>query len=159
MKANLKNIKAACKDDRRFAEKSSNSGVVEFTHAVRQIQHDFFDDCQNKAANGEHELYKFIQRKMQLLGWNNYQFETFGKIVKDVKTSYDIESGIRGMLIYAEKNSDLADKANFIEWLHDELAISRGIADINTSTTKPENHFECCEGMSWDELAEYWRNN
>jgi len=44
MKASISNIRSAYNDSRRFANTSSNSGLVEFTHAVREIVYDFHNE-------------------------------------------------------------------------------------------------------------------
>lgn len=74
MKTTISNIRAAYNDSRKFANTTSNSGLVEFTHAVRKIAYDFYSEIQVEAGNGKSAIYKFIQTKMNELGWDGSKF-------------------------------------------------------------------------------------
>ena len=74
MTTSISNIRSAYNDARRFANTSSNNGLVEFTHAVRGIAHDYYNEIQIVSANGKNAIYKFIQEKMNEKGWNGYNF-------------------------------------------------------------------------------------
>lgn len=74
MKQTIVNIRCAYNDVRKFANASSNSGIVEFTNAVREISYQYYDELNTIAANGKNDIYKFIQKKMNEFGWTGYEF-------------------------------------------------------------------------------------
>lgn len=74
MKATIKNISSAYNDTRRFANETSSSGIVEFTHAVRQISYDFYNELQNIPSKSD--VYKFIREKMIEKQWDGFQFQS-----------------------------------------------------------------------------------
>ena len=65
----------------------------------------------------------------------------------------DLSTEIRAMLLYAQENASEAEKADFLEWLGSEtIWDNKGIIE----TSKPADNFECMEGMTWDDLIEYY---
>ena len=159
MNATIKNIRSAYNDTRRFANKSSNSGVVEFTHAVRRVVHDHrLDSTSPIIPNGKLEIYKVIQQHMKFLGWNNYQFEKFDSLVSEAIKCPNLQNCVRGLFLFANNNATLEDQEDFLLWLEDEQLRDKGLMDINTNSTAPGDHFECCMEMSWDELEEYYND-
>ena len=74
MKATIKNIRLAYNDTRRFANTSSNTGIVEFTHAVRKISYDFYNEIQTIPSKTE--VYKFIREKMIEKSWDGFSFKS-----------------------------------------------------------------------------------
>lgn len=81
---------------------------------------------------------------------------TFNEILSASINSQNLEIGVKGLLVYADNNATDDDKQNFVEWFQDEQMRGKGLMDINTMTTKPVDHFEACEDMTWEELAEYY---
>ena len=73
MKATIKNIRSAYNDARRFASTTSNTGIVEFMYAVRQICYDFYSDIQ--ICGSKKEIYDFIQQKMNEKKWDGFSFQ------------------------------------------------------------------------------------
>lgn len=67
--------------------------------------------------------------------------------------SSDLSTEVRAMLLYAQENASEAEKALFLDWLGNEtIWDNKGIIE----TTKPEDNFECMEGMTWGDLIEYY---
>lgn len=76
MKQTIPNIRFAYNNKLRYANKTSDSGVVELTHAVREIAYQFYDELQIAFGNGKLAGYKFIQQKLNEYGWTGYEFTT-----------------------------------------------------------------------------------
>jgi hypothetical protein len=72
MEATINNIMKVYKSKKSFASSTSNSGIVEFSKAVNAICYDYYSQIQKIEANGEFAIYKFIQSKMNNLGWDGY---------------------------------------------------------------------------------------
>ena len=65
----------------------------------------------------------------------------------------DLSTEIRAMLLYAQENASESEKADFLEWLGSEtIWYNKGIIE----TSKPADNFKCMEGMSWNDLIEYY---
>lgn len=64
----------------------------------------------------------------------------------------DLEHAVRGLMLFAQKNANGKDKAEFIEWLDEKTMLSA----MNTASTKPGDWFECAEGKTWQEMEDYY---
>lgn len=74
MKQTIPNIRQAYNVDKKFASTVSNTGVVEFTNAVRNISHSFYNEIQLELVQGKTAVYKLIQQKMIEFGWDGLKF-------------------------------------------------------------------------------------
>lgn len=78
---------------------------------------------------------------------------TFDELVEAATESRsDLEHAVRGLFIFALANATPEDIDNFIEWLGEE----QDLTQIHTANTNPGDHFQCAEGMNWQELEEIY---
>jgi len=88
------------------------------------------------------------------------QMTTLGKFNELVaectnNATSDLSTEIRAMLLYAQENASESEKADFLEWLGSEtIWDNKGVIE----TSKPEDNFECMQGMSWSDLIEYYES-
>ena len=83
---------------------------------------------------------------------------SFENLVSEAINCPDLESGVRGLFVYANNLAGEEDKENFTDWFKDEQLRGKGLMDINTLSTRPEDYFEACEGVNWNDLAEYYND-
>lgn len=83
------------------------------------------------------------------------KFDSLVKEATNQRTS-DLSIEIRAMLLFAKENAQQEDIENFMEWLGEEtIWDNKGIIE----TTSPEDNFECLEGMSWQDLLDWYEEN
>ena len=81
--------------------------------------------------------------------------QNFSSLVEiAIAPNSDLEHSVRGLLMFALENATEEDQNEFLSWLD-----GGSILQINTASTRPEDHFEAANGLTWAQMETYYSEN